>query len=209
MCGNERRASGRRAGAASGDGGAGEGAASGAGGAWDGAGGAHPATVSRGSTVQRVKFPNRMNSLFNQEIEEANTEVFSREYETGLGPYVASYSNSDRTWVPTLGFLRMVDGSTSTRQFKWTLNERGDLAVISPTLKHAAASGGGDVWTAGHGWLLEPPGPSGRRRVKLNNDTGHYWATEPSLQRARAAWESRGYDVECVPMRDLRAALIF
>lgn len=137
--------------------------------------------------MSRVQtFPNRMWDKFHNEIEEANKAALSTDYDTGPGPYIASYSG--KQWFPTEGFRRMVQAG---RKFKWTFNTRGDVGVVYPTLKHSVASGGGDVLTAGHGTY-----DSVRNLVTLDNDTGHYHTTEESLQRAKAAWEFMGYNVQ-------------
>ena len=154
-------------------------------------------------------FANRMGSSFAEEIREANSNAMATGYADGMGPYVASYYTTTSTgpaWDATDGFRRMVDNSHLARKFKWTLNTRGDLAVINPALKHAAASGGGDVWTAGHGWK-SGISVGEKVQVTLDNDTGHYWTTEPSLKRAVLAWESLGYEVKTQAFKDPKAAL--
>ena len=152
-------------------------------------------------------FANKMSDAFPQEVDEANQGAFAHGYENGLGPYVAQFDRGGGSgrWTPTDGFTRMVENSGAGRKFKWTLNTRGDLAVLSPSLKHSVAAGGGDVVTAGHGWLA---GRSGARpSVTLNNDTGHYQASEASLKQAVRAWEALGYAVVTQAFKDPKQAL--
>lgn len=153
-------------------------------------------------------FQNRLASNFASEINEANDAALRADgYESGLGPYIASYAKIKGVdeWAATAGFTTMVNNSNLGRKFKWTLNTRGDLGVVNPTLKHAVAAGGGEVWTAGHGWKSGTI--EGKPEVTLNNDTGHYWASEASLIRAKAAWEFLGYSVKTVAFVDPKKAL--
>jgi hypothetical protein len=118
-------------------------------------------------------------------------------YESGPGPFIASYS--DGKWYPTSGFRNLVQSGT---KFKWTLNTRGDLGVVKPTLKHSIAAGGGDVLTAGHGTYT-----SATNTMTLDNDTGHYRTSEESLTRSRAAWTALGYVAAFQARKDYTAAL--
>lgn len=154
-------------------------------------------------------FANRLEKDFTAEIEEASRHAQAHGYGDSMGPYVASYyvgPTGGHAWDATDGFRSMVNNSHLARKFKWTLNTRGDLAVVNPMLKHAAASGGGDVWTAGHGWKSGLTS-SDQTEITLDNDTGHYWTTEPSLQRAVAAWQFLGYTVKTQAFKDPKAAL--
>jgi hypothetical protein len=153
-------------------------------------------------------FPNRLEHQFSHEIDDANTRALANDYEGGLGPFIAQHwmEGSTHCWEATRGFSYMVNNSTLIRKFKWTLNTRGDLGVVNPELKHAVASGGGEVWTAGHGWFSGPVmGKVGE--VTLNNDTGHYWTTEKSLLMAVQAWEALGYRVKTQAFVDPKTAL--
>ena len=135
---------------------------------------------------------------------EANENAFAHGYEDGLGPYVASYSKG--TWYATDGFKAMVNSSHLAKKFKWTLNTRGDLGVVNPQLKHSAASGGGEIWTAGHGWKSGKD-KNGKDEITLDNDTGHYQVSEASLSRAVKAWEELGYSVKTQAFKDPMAAM--
>jgi hypothetical protein len=149
-----------------------------------------------------------MSGNFQDEINEANRQALANDYEGGKGPFIAQYwkSGSTDNWEATRGFTYMVLNSTLIRKFKWTLNTRGDLGIVNPELKHAVAAGGGEVWTAGHGWFSGPvEGRNGE--VTLNNDTGHYWTTEKSLLLAVKAWETLGYRVKTQPFVDPKTAL--
>lgn len=143
------------------------------------------------------KFPNTMSAQFANEIEEATGAALSSDYATGPGPFVASFS--DGRWYPTAGFRRLAQCG---RKIKWTLNTRGDLGVVSPTLKHPVAAGGGEVWTAGHGTYDQ-----NSNTMRLDNDTGHYRTSVESLERARQAWESMGYNILFQEREDYAAAL--
>lgn len=150
-----------------------------------------------------TKFPNLMGAQFAGEITEANDAAAASgggEIGTGTGPYMAMYDGrATKKWVQSNGFRTFVQNGA---KFKWVLNQRGDLGVISPTLKHSIAAGGGDVWTAGHGSY-----DSGSNTMNLDNDTGHYQTSEESLERSREAWETLGYKVHFQAFRDLKAAL--
>jgi hypothetical protein len=138
-----------------------------------------------------MPFENREWGKFKTEIDEANKKASEESYDSDVapGPFcaVAYKVNGNWQWAASDGFRRMVQ---SQRKFKWTLNERGDLGVISPTLKHSVAAGGGDVLTAGHGHY-----DSAKAVLTLDNDTGHYHTTEESLKQSRTAWEYLGYNV--------------
>lgn len=133
-----------------------------------------------------MTFPNLMPKSFLAEIEEANKAAYGKQYKGGPGPYGASYSNG--CWYPGSGFRHMVQ---SENKFKWTLNQRADLGVINPSLKHSVASGGGDVITAGHGWYDRKS-----KILTIDNDTGHYQTSEKSLLLSKKAWSSIGYEVK-------------
>jgi hypothetical protein len=137
-----------------------------------------------------MSFFNRMWDKFHNEIDEANADALKGDYDTGPGPFMAvHYRNGEASaWDCTAGFRQMVQ---SGRKFKWTLNLRGDLGVIAPTLKHSVAAGGGDVHTAGHGVYQ-----AGGNQLVLDNDTGHYHTSVESLGLARRAWEHLGYNVQ-------------
>ncbi|HEX9173888.1 MAG TPA: hypothetical protein VF861_14645 [Telluria sp.] len=153
-------------------------------------------------------YPNRLSGQFHDEIDEANERALANDYEGGLGPFIAQHwmTGSTHNWEATRGFTYMVSNSTLIRKFKWTLNTRLDLAVVNPELKHAVGSGGGEVWTAGHGWFSGPvDGKAGE--VTLNNDTGHYWTSEKSLLLAVQAWEALNYRVRTQAFVDPKAAL--
>jgi hypothetical protein len=138
---------------------------------------------------ENMKFPNKDAAKFSNEIDEANNSALQKDYDVGDGPYIASAYKDDGgwKWAATAGFRRMVQ---SGRKFKWTLNERGDLGVVNSTLKHAVASGGGGVHTAGHGQYAAQA-----NMLTLDNDTGHYQTTVESLKRSQTAWEHLGYNV--------------
>jgi hypothetical protein len=142
-------------------------------------------------------FPNTMPAQFAAEINEANAAADQATYPAGPGPYIASFS--DGKWYPTTGFRNLVQ---SGAKFKWTLNTRGDVGVVKPTLKHSIAAGGGDVLTAGHGTYA-----AGSNTMTLDNDTGHYQTSEESLARSRAAWNAMGYLVVFQARKDFAAAL--
>lgn len=153
-------------------------------------------------------FSNRMSDSFDAEITEANRQAMANDYEGGKGPFIAQRWTEGTTnkWAATRGFTYMVLNSNLIRKFKWTLNTRGDLGIVNPELKHAVAAGGGEVWTAGHGWFSGPvEGKAGE--VTLNNDTGHYWTTEQSLILAVKAWEALGYRVKTQAYVDPKTAL--
>lgn len=144
------------------------------------------------------RFPNTMAAQFAAEIDEANNAALDpTRPDPGPGPFAASYSA--QRWYATPRFRKMVQ---SGQKFKWTLNTRGDLGVISPTLKHAVAAGGGEVWTAGHGTYQRST-----NTLTLDNDTGHYHASVESLERSRTAWESLGYNIILQARQDFSAAL--
>jgi len=138
-------------------------------------------------------FPNLMEAAFRTEINEANNAAIDQE----CGPFAASYHQQH--WFPTERFRGFVQ---SERKFKWTLNTRGDIGVISLTLKHSVAAGGGEVWTAGHGTYNRAT-----NTLVMDNDTGHYQTSLESLERSRTAWESMGYNVEFRERQDYAAAL--
>lgn len=139
------------------------------------------------------KFPNLLDAAFKSEIDEANNAAMSQE----CGPFAASYHREH--WFPTDRFRAFVQNE---KKFKWTLNTRGDIGVISPTLKHSVAAGGGEVWTAGHGTYMRST-----NTLILDNDTGHYRTSVESLERSRQAWESMGYIVFFEERKDYAAAL--
>ncbi len=140
------------------------------------------------------RFPNTMAAQFANEIAEANESASKG---TGTGPFAAVHDRG--AWYPTERFRQFVQ---SGQKFKWTLNTRGDIGVIDPTMKHSVAAGGGDVWTAGHGTYNATA-----NTLTLDNDTGHYQTSEASLQRSRTAWQSIGYNVNFQARRDFAAAL--
>jgi hypothetical protein len=130
-----------------------------------------------------------MEAAFKHEINEANNAAMDHE----CGPFAASYHRGH--WFPTDRFRAFVQ---SERKFKWTLN----TGVISLTLKHSVAAGGGEVWTAGHGTYKQST-----NTLVLDNDTGHYQTSLESLERARTGWESMGYNVVFEERKDYAAAL--
>lgn len=138
-----------------------------------------------------MPFKNREWDKFKTEIDEANKKASEASYESedAPGPFCAvAYTVGGKwQWAASEGFRRLVQ---SQHKFKWTLNERGDLGVISPTLKHSVAAGGGDVLTAGHGHYDPAKGI-----LTLDNDTGHYQTTEASLKESTQAWEYLGYNL--------------
>ena len=153
-------------------------------------------------------FLNRMWDKFHNEIVEANTAALETiEGGLGPGPFMAMHfkqGNSD-AWDATVRFRQMVQ---SGNKFKWTLNLRGDLGVIAPTLKHSIAAGGGEVWTAGHGVYIYDR-KNNTAKMTLDNDTGHYHTTLESLKHSQTAWEYLGYNVEFQARTDFTTLKFF
>lgn len=141
-------------------------------------------------------FPNIMSSQFANEIAEANSAAMESQA-LGTGPFASSYDKGK--WYPTDRFREFVQSGS---KFKWTLNTRGDVGVLSPNLKHSVAAGGGDVLTAGHGTYN-----ASTNTLTLDNDTGHYQTSLESLSRSREAWESMGYNVVFQARTDFAAVL--
>ncbi len=142
-------------------------------------------------------FVNRMLKDFPKEVDEANIKAFEAlDYsdKTAPGPFGANSDSNGKNWDATSGFKTFVARGT---KFKWVLIRRGpgkpyELNVVSCILKHSVAAGGGDVITAGHGYLK----PKTKNTIVLDNDTGHYQTSLKSLNEAKPAWTGLGYTVE-------------
>ena len=134
------------------------------------------------------KFPNLWSAQFGAEIEEANNAATQE----GSGPSVAVHDRGK--WYDSNNFRPFVQGG---QKFKWVLNQKGDLGVINPPLKHSIAAGGGDVDTAGHAHYI-----AATNTLVLDNDAGHYQTTVESLKLAKTAWEYLGYNLDFKARRD-------
>jgi len=72
------------------------------------------------------------------------------------------------------------------------MHEDNTISIISPKSKHAVATGGRNVQTAGH---LRFDGTT----LRLDNNTGHYRTHLQSLPRAYNAFQNLGFnDVKVV-----------
>ncbi|MGB0137060.1 MAG: hypothetical protein ACPF83_07450 [Flavobacteriales bacterium] len=149
--------------------------------------------ADRSAQVQQLKvfqmmYPNKMESSFSGEVQEANSAAVKGEDGNGPGPYVGG----------TQGFNAFI---SSGQMFKWIYSEKNGVVIICPTLKHAVAAGGAEVITAGHGQL------TGEGAIWINNDTGHYQTSPESLKLSLDEWRKLGYNPTIKERVDFAASL--
>lgn len=133
-------------------------------------------------------FINKLERFKTGEIKHCNNLAYDYCYLTGSGPYGEF----------TEGFRNLLE---SGKRVKFVISNSG-VFIGKPSISHASIAGFQKVVTAGHVRYTKSIKFDKRtwgfkeiKRLKIDNETGHYQVTVGSLKKAVCYFKSKGYAV--------------